>query len=93
MGLYRKEDKVRNSKNQINYTIGRVKRYLNNPQESRYSEIMDDIFDCGLEQEICTECICEDFGYCGLRDESISDYVIRTKYCFTAFLKYCDKSK
>lgn len=83
---------MRNYKNQINHTIGRVKRYLNNPQESRHSEIVEDIFECSLEQTMCDECIYEDFGYCGLRNESISDYDIRTKHCFPAFLKYCSKS-
>ena len=81
---------IRNTKNQLNYTIGRVKRYLNNPQESRYKEVLRDIFDCGLEWEMCVSCPYDDVGYCGLRDADISYYRLRSEYCFKAFLRMCE---
>lgn len=81
---------IKNNKNQLNYTIGRVKRYLNNPQESRYKEVLRDIFDCEIWYKMCDNCMYEDFGYCGLRHEDISDYEVRTKYCFKSFLKACE---
>lgn len=72
-------------KNQMNFALAKMKKWVKNPSEETYPFIRE--MWVTLYSMQCGKCEMLDFGYCGLRAEPISDHERMVKYCIPAMIK------
>ncbi len=72
-------------KNQMAFALAKMKKWIKNPSEEKFPFIRE--MWVSLYSMQCGKCEMSDFGYCGLRSETISDYDRMVKHCIPQMIK------
>ena len=72
-------------KNQMQFALSKMRRFVKNPSEETFPFIRE--MWVSLYSMNCGNCEKLDFGYCGLMEDSISDYDRMVKYCIPSMIK------
>jgi len=80
-----------NQMNAMRYSLSKLKKYFKHKEGKDFREVASTFHEIPMppfhNMDYCAGCICDDFGYCGLRHGKKSDNEIFDVYCCSQMIK------